>query len=143
MKKHISRTKQRLLADKKKLPIMCMLFLFAVFMWVKMFVGGQWATATSQASTPPNAPSTASPALDTLPGETAKIVTMYAPMVSILTRNIFTLDLQHDRVIQINEVDPGDPEKSHQNDADNVLEVHRKARGIGLQQLSGPTRPKR
>ena len=68
---------------------------------------------------------------------------MYAPMASILTRNIFTLDLQHDRVIQINEVDPGDPEKSHQNDADNVPEVHRMARGIGLQQLSGPTRPKR
>lgn len=64
-------------------------------------------------------------------------------MVSILARNIFTLDLQHDRVIQINEVDPGDPEKSHQNDADNVLEVHRKPRGIGLRQLSGPARPKR
>lgn len=143
MKKHISRIKRRLLADKKKLPIMYMLFLVAVFMWVKMFVGGQWAPATAQASTPPNSPSTASPALDTLAGETAKIVTMYAPMVSVLARNIFTPGQQHDRVIQINEVDPDDPEKSHQNDADNVLEVHRKPRGIGLQQLSGPARPKR
>ena len=87
MKKQYEKIKRQLLADKKKLAIVCVLFLVAVFMWLKMFVGGNSTPATAQASTPSAATTPETPDQDAPLAKPAKIVTVYVKMASDLSRN--------------------------------------------------------